>query len=201
MPARIPGPLLVVVLLLAQPKAAFGQFSVEDAARAALPLLEQQANAALPSSMDFMGAWTDVGGPWAILYRIDRDPLRLSLSGTTLTASVRLYYKVQGGRRTSKPWPLKGQIIVRVGSCGIGEAPRIVDVQITSTFDIQHGGTPTVRTTISSLLFPNDCRATAFNIDVTPQIRATLQSRLDDVCRKWDTTLMNALAAAARQPR
>ncbi len=150
-----------------------------DAIRQYLPLLEEYVNSAVDSSWN-SNHWEDIG-PVDISWAVTRGPFRLSISGTQLTASVRLFYSVEVSN------VFLGRHVL--GSCGVGEAARVVDATMVTTFGVTDDGRLTAHSRISDLSFANRCTLTLADIDVTDNIEDAIRPRLNDFVAKLDARI------------
>ncbi|HET7711417.1 MAG TPA: DUF4403 family protein [Thermoanaerobaculia bacterium] len=103
---------------------------------------------------------------FGIRYRIERTAINLSAIGTGLHATTTLRYSLEACRRTFNPvtsshtmWPC--------GSCGFGETARVAEIALHSTLQWDTDWRLRSRTTARPVEFPNRCRVTLLNIDIT----------------------------------
>lgn len=150
---------------------------LEDAVRDLLPALETFANDVAPSSYETPD-WVDVG-PVDIQFRVELEPFSLSLTNSKLSIRVRAHYWIK----------VSNYILglrVDTASCGIGEAPRLVDAEMSTVLGQNAAGSLVTHTRIDDLSFPNRCNLTFADIDVTDQIEDTVRRQLQELADDFD---------------
>jgi uncharacterized membrane protein len=151
--------------------------SLEDAVRAVLPTLESFANDNAPSAYETPD-WVDVG-PADIQFRVELEPVSLSLTGSKLSIRARAHYWIQVSN-------LILGVRVDTASCGLGEDPRLVDAEMSTVLGQNAAGSLVTHTRIDDLSFPNRCNLTLADIDVTDQIDAAVRRQLQELADAFD---------------
>ena len=128
-----------------------------------LPLLESQ----VPKSLTKLDAYEmDPRQEFGMKYRIRRDPIALNMIGTGLHATTTVHYAMEGCRRTVKP-VIETTVMWPCVSCGFGEPMREAYIAIDSRLGWDAGWRLESRTNARPVEFPNRCRVTFANIDIS----------------------------------
>jgi hypothetical protein len=142
----------------------------------------------VPESLDESGAYVDVArnalGSIAAKYRLWRDPLKISMEGSRFTVDLHAYYWIDVAERIHAP--IKGEILKKIGSCGLGEDPREVEIGFTTLVDLGPDWKLIPTTTVRAINFPNRCRMTRLNIDVTDSIATRLTAKMRKIAALID---------------
>lgn len=150
----------------------------------------ERAESRVPREIDQSANYHEVGkdalGNLLAKYKIWRNPLIFSLNGNRITTSAHAYYWVELAQQIHKPKALGGDIVQVLGSCGKNEAPREVEVTLTTEVNWGTDWNLVSKTSIKDIRFINRCSLTAFNIDVTDAIRKQLAAKMNQLAELLD---------------
>ena len=150
----------------------------------------------VPSRLDATGAWTMVAGDRiGIKYALTRAPIRLALQGPQLGATVTASYQAEACVRN--PLAFGGPSCPKVASCGVGERPRSVELTLRSEASWSPGWKLRTRSRFE-LAYPDPCRITFLQYDVTPLLDGYLRPQLDRAAADLDARVARAADLRAR---
>ncbi|MDC0711429.1 DUF4403 family protein [Stigmatella sp. ncwal1] len=154
----------------------------------ALPALVEQE---VPSSINAMGAWTMVdNGRVGIKYKASRSPFSLFVEENSLKARAQIEYEATGCIRSKIPF-LGIDVCSPVASCGIHEPRRQAYVAGAAVLDWSPDWHLTSKTFFQTG-FPNRCRVTFLNHDMTPHIDRALSRYLTRAAENLDAKVKEA---------
>lgn len=138
--------------------------------------LYSRLDSRIPWRMGSGRGWRDYNGI-QLQYDIWRGPLRASMAGDRLRASIPLGYRVRARKSVAK-------VIKVTGSCGVDEPPRGVSVYMESRLSWGKDWNLLSDTRVYPSRFMNPCLMTFASIDVTPVIDRELSKRLVRLARE-----------------
>lgn len=128
-----------------------------------LPALESQ----VPKKQVKLDAYElDPKRQFGIKYRVERDPIALNMIGSGLHATTTVHYSMEGCRRTVKPL-IQNVVMWPCVSCGFGEPMREAYIAVDSQLTWDANWRLQSRTKARPVEFPNRCRVTFANIDIS----------------------------------
>ncbi len=130
------------------------------------------------TSPGYPDAWVQANCATRYKYKFRRSPLRMGMSGNTLTLGFTGYYQITGASRLCSgttvlsPWSPSC-------TCGVKEPERRIDIGFRSVFTLKPNGQ--LQSTITRLdPVPRDkCEVCFFGKDVTDVILSSLKTELD----------------------
>ena len=161
------------------------------------PSLSGIIESAVPSSQVAEGAWTMYDG-WGIKYRIDREAVKTSISGTTLHVSIDFAYRLEACRRIKTKWPLRGYVCPTLASCGHGEGMRRATLTMETHISLQPDWSFLGSTALVSLHHHNRCQITVVNKDVTSRIDDKIRDRIASASQRLDQAISRKLDFLSR---
>ncbi|BDG10862.1 DUF4403 family protein [Anaeromyxobacter paludicola] len=158
----------------------------------AAQLLERE----VPARIDATRDWTMVANDRVgIKYALTRAPIQLALDGPRLAAAVTASYQAEACLKS--PLSFGGQSCPRVASCGIGERPRAVRLELRS----EASWSPDWRLATRSrfdVTYPDPCQVTFLHYDVTPHLDGYLRPQLAKAAADLDARVARAADLRAR---
>ena len=146
------------------------------------PIIDK-AESAVPKEFDSAG-WRTVGtnpiGDMGVRYKLWRDPLEITVRGSTLRLSIHAYYWLNVGHRIKSGLLSPGEYPwMQFGSCGQGgEPPREMVFTMETDFSWNQNWGIVAKTRILPNSHPLRCIITALNIDVTNALDADVRTKL-----------------------
>jgi len=104
--------------------------------------------------------------PYAVRYRIVRDPIALNMAGAGLHATTTVHYSLEGCRITRKPFSGETTLFPCL-SCGFDEPMREAFVTLDAHFDWDESWRLRTHTKARPIEFGRRCTVTFVNIDIT----------------------------------
>jgi hypothetical protein len=103
---------------------------------------------------------------FGIKYRMERDPIALNMIGSGLHATTTVHYAMQGCKRTVKPL-IQNVVMWPCVSCGFGEPMREAFIAVDSQLTWDANWRLKSSTKARPVEFPNRCRVTFAQVDIT----------------------------------
>jgi Domain of unknown function (DUF4403) len=128
-----------------------------------LPVLESQ----VPKKQIKLDAYElDPQKKFGMKYRVEREPIRLQMTGNALRATTTVHYAMQGCRRTVKPF-INKEVMWPCVSCGFfNERMRDAFITIDSSLSWDANWRLRSLTRAQPAQFPNGCRVTFASINI-----------------------------------
>lgn len=127
-----------------------------------LPLIESQVLKGVESN----GYETVPKEPYAIRYKIARDPIALNMDGSGLHATTTVHYALEGCRITQKPFSKETTLFPCV-SCGFDEPMRDATIALDAHLEWDENWRLRTRTKARPIEFGRRCTVTFMNLDIT----------------------------------
>jgi hypothetical protein len=127
-----------------------------------LPIIESQVLKTVASK----GYENVPNQPYAVRYRIARDPIALNMTGAGLHATTTVHYSLEGCRITRKPFSAETTLFPCV-SCGFDEPMREAFITLDAHFDWDESWRLRTHTKARPIEFGRRCTVTFVNIDIT----------------------------------
>jgi hypothetical protein len=140
-----------------------------------LPLIESQVQKGAESK----GYENVPQQPYAVRYKIARDPIALNMESSGLHATTTVHYSLEGCRITQKPFSSETTLFPCV-SCGFDEPMRDAYVALHSHVEWDENWRLRTNTKARPVEFGERCKITFLNLDITdwklaPAVNAELQ--------------------------
>lgn len=185
------------------PASATGLSVIAIPIRASLRPLLRHLEERVPMVVDRSGHWTiEPRGRFSTRYRVARDPISIQMIGSGLHANGTLHYAVEACRRTSNPFT--GTVVLfPCLSCGFEQAMPRAGFSLQSTLTWDPEWKLRSKTYAAPIEFPDRCRVTFAQVDVTDwAIAPELHRQLQEAVRTIDAntpalTRLRPYAAAA----
>ena len=127
-----------------------------------LPLIEAQ----VLKTVESRGYEPVPNQPYALRYRISRDPVVLNMVGSGLHATTTVHYALEGCRVTKRPFSNESTLFPCV-SCGFDEPMREAFIALDAHFDWDENWRLRTRTKARPIEFGRRCTVTFVNVDIT----------------------------------
>jgi hypothetical protein len=152
--------------------------------------LFQRCENVLPTEIDESGNYIDAGkdsiGRLGVKYKVWRDPLKLSVSGNKLNMDAHAYYWIEVAQIVHKPKPLNGDVVKKLGSCGVSEPARQAEIGLSTEINFGADWNLIPKTTVREVSLLNRCTMTFLNLDQTNRIKTRLSQKLAEVAAVID---------------
>lgn len=138
-----------------------------------LASLAKELEAVVPKEQHASADWMVVAknpvGDMGVKYEAWREPLTMKMRGSALITEAHLFYWLEAGQRVPKPI-IGGSFWQTLASCGRSEPPReaILGMQTSIALTPEWQMRPT--STPEPAVYPNKCKITFLNIDVTDRV-------------------------------
>jgi len=147
-----------------------------------LPLVESQVLKGVESK----GYENVPKEPYAIRYRINRDPIALNMEATGLHATTTVHYSLEGCRITPKPFSSETALFPCV-SCGFGEPMRDAYIALDAHVEWDENWRLRTRTKARPIEFGKRCTVTFVNVDITDwKLAPVMNQQLQQAARTID---------------
>jgi uncharacterized membrane protein len=146
------------------------------------------ADGQLPREYDASGAYADYGG-YVFKYWAIRTVPDWEIEKNSVTIRFNIKYWLEVGQRVNKPWPLSGQMIVHLASCGLEEPLSEVAVDMTATFWVSDDARVHASTRVASLTSAQRCLLTVLNYDGSDYIERELDAQLTKLAALFDSRI------------
>ena len=162
-----------------------------------LPILESQ----VLKTVESKGYENVPKEPYAVRYRIARDPIALNMTGAGLHATTTVHYSLEGCRITKKPFSGESTLFPCV-SCGFDEPMREAFVTLDAHFDWDESWRLRTHTKARPIEFGRRCTVTFMNIDITDwKLAPVVNEQLQQVAKTIDanTPKLTSIRPTAQQ--
>jgi hypothetical protein len=163
-----------------------------------LPQIESQVS----KSVESKGYENVPRQPYAVRYRIARDPIALNMQGTGgLHVTTTVHYSLEGCRITQKPFSNETTLFPCI-SCGFDEPMRDAFVALDAHVDWDENWRLRTRTKARPIEFGNRCNVTFLNLDITDwKLAPAVNEQLQQVAKTIDanTPKLTPLRPIAQQ--
>src|ERR1043165_412795 len=150
-----------------------------------LPLIETQVQKGAESK----GYENIPKQPYAVRYRVARDPIALNMEASGLHATTTVHYALEGCRITQKPFSNETTLFPCV-SCGFDEPMRDAYVALDAHLEWDENWRLRTRTKARPIEFGRRCTVTFLNLDITDWKRApVVNEQLQQVAKTIDANV------------
>jgi len=148
-----------------------------------LPTIESQVPKSVASKP---GYETLPKQPYAVRYKLERDPIALNMQGSGLHATTTVRYAIEGCRITQKPFSKETMLFPCV-SCGFNEVMRDAFIALDSHVDWDEQWRLRTATKARPVEFTNRCTVTFASIDISDwKIAPAVNAQLQQVAKTID---------------
>jgi hypothetical protein len=150
-----------------------------------LPLIESQVQKGAESK----GYEHMPKQPYAVRYKISRDPVALNMISSGLHATTTVHYALEGCRVTQKPFSNETTLFPCV-SCGFDEPMRDAYVALDAHVEWDENWRLRTRTRARPVEFGDRCKVTFLNLDITDwKLAPAVNEQLQQVARTIDANV------------
>jgi hypothetical protein len=164
-----------------------------------LPLIESQV---MKSAASKGGGYENVPKqPYAVRYRIARDPIALNMEGSGLHATTTVHYSLEGCRITQKPFSNETTLFPCL-SCGFDEPMRDAWIALDAHVEWDENWRLRTRTKARLVEFGKRCTVTFMNLDVTDwKLAPVINEQMQQVAKTIDanTPKLTSIRPSAQQ--
>ncbi len=162
-----------------------------------LPLIEAQ----VLKSVESRGYENVPKQPYAVRYKIARDPIALNMEGSGLHATTTVHYSLEGCRITQKPFSKETTLFPCV-SCGFDEPMRDAYIALDAHVEWDENWRLRTRTKARPIEFGQRCKVTFINLDITDwKLAPVVNEQLQQTAKTIDanTPKLTSIRPAAEQ--
>jgi len=150
-----------------------------------LPLIEAQVQKGAESK----GYENIPRQPYAVRYRVARDPIALNMEASGLHATTTVHYALEGCRITQKPFSNETTLFPCV-SCGFDEPMRDAYVALDAHLEWDENWRLRTRTKARPIEFGRRCTVTFLNLDITDwKLAPVVNEQLQQVAKSIDANV------------